>query len=99
MFRHSKRLHSLGSDPNGLGRWTWQCIQCKTRNIRIVSVYQPDITVGEEKQTVYGQHQRYLKYIIKSPLCPREAFRQDLSTELRQWMEIRRSYHSSYGCK
>lgn len=81
------RVSSSGSDPSGLGRWAWQCIKCKTRNVRIVSAYQPNITVGEEKQTVYAQHQRYLKYIIKSPLCPREAFRLDLATELRQWME------------
>ena len=83
----SQRVSSSGSDPSGLGRWTWQCIRCRTRNIRIVTAYQPNITIGEEKQTVYAQHKRYLRYIQKTNMCPRETFRQDLSNALRPWME------------
>ena len=81
------RVSSSGSDSSGLGRWTWQCIRCKTRNIRIISAYQPNITIGEEKQTVYAQQKRYLRYIQKSNLCPREAFRQDMTEQLQTWME------------
>ena len=69
------RVSASGADPSGLGRWTWQYIRCKTRHIRLVSAYQPNITVGEEKQTIYAQHRRYLKYILKSPLCATEAFK------------------------
>ena len=83
----ANRVSSSGSDSSGLGRWTWQCIRCKTRNIRIISAYQPNITIGEEKQTVYAQQKRYLRYIQKSNLCPREAFRQDMTEQLQTWME------------
>ena len=87
-FDHlSYRVSSSGSDPSGLGRWTWQCIRCRTRNIRIISTYQPNITVGEEKQTVYAQQKRYLRYIQKIDLCPRETFRRDLTNELQPWIE------------
>ena len=79
------RVSSSGSDPSGLGRWTWHSIRCKTRNIRIITAYQPNITVGDEKQTVYAQHKRYLRYIRKSNLCPREAFRSDLTAQLQEW--------------
>ena len=48
---------------------------------------QPNITIGDDKQTVYAQQKRYLKYILKSPLCPREAFKQDLTTEIYKWTE------------
>ena len=81
------RISASGADPSGLGRWTWQCIRCKTRNIRMITAYQPNITIGEDKQTVYAQQKCYLKYIIKSPLCPREAFRQDLTTEISKWTD------------
>lgn len=81
------RVSASGPDPSGLGRWTWQYIRCKTRHIRVVSAYQPNITVGKEKQTIYAQHCRYLKYILKSPLSPREAFRQDLTKEITTWRE------------
>ena len=83
----SHRVTSSGSDPSGLGRWTWQCIRCRTRSIRIISAYQPNITVGEEKQTVYAQQKRYLRYIQRSDLCPREAFRRDFENELQPWMD------------
>ena len=79
------RVSSPGSDPSGLDRWTWHSIRCKTRDIRIITAYQPNITVGDEKQTVYPQHRRYLKYIKKSNLCPREAFRSDLTAQLQTW--------------
>ena len=81
------RISASGADSSGLGRWTWQCIRCKTRNIRMVVAYQPNITIGDDKQTVYAQQKRYLKYIVKSPLCPREAFKQDLTTEINKWTD------------
>lgn len=83
----SHRVSASGSDPSGLGRWTWQCIKCKTRNIRMITAYQPKITIGDEKQTVYAQHKRCFKYILKSPMGPREAFRHDLTREINSWTE------------
>ena len=87
-FDHlSHRVSSSGSDPSGMGRWTWQTIRCKTRNIQLVTAYQPNITVGDDKQTVYAQQKRHLKYTTKSTLCPREAFRADLTVQLNAWTE------------
>ena len=73
-------------DPSGLGRWTWQCLRCRTRNIRIISAYQPNITIGDEKQTVCAQQKRYIRYIQRSDMCPREAFRHDLERGLQPWI-------------
>ena len=36
---------------------------------------------------MYAQQKRYLTYIQKSALCPREAFRTDLGVQLQQWMD------------
>ena len=62
----SHRMSASGADPSGLGRWTWQSFRCKTKTVRIVTAYQPNITIGDDKQTVYAQHKRYLKYIKKN---------------------------------
>ena len=82
----SHRMSASGADPSGLGRWTWQSFRCKTKTVRIVTAYQPNITIGDDKQTVYAQHKRYLKYIKKINLCPRETFRIDLAAELEPWI-------------
>jgi exonuclease III len=88
IFAQGKLSHfamGAGSDLAGLGRWTWARFRGKEGVIfRCVSLYRPaDSRRGEE--TVYQQHKTYFQS-INNDRCPRQAFFEDLETEITAWL-------------
>jgi len=83
----TSRVLESGSDPTGLGRWTWQSLRGKAgRVVRVYSAYCPVNSQGPT--TVYSQHIQYFtslsNYVPGSPICPRQQFVEDLGQELAQ---------------
>ena len=79
-------LVESGSDPSGLGRWSWQRLRGKGGAVlRVVTAYRP-VPAGPSGRTVYAQH---LKYFADAGniRCPREAFLQDLEGQVTTWRE------------
>ena len=76
----------VGADKSGLGRWTWARYRGKDGiTLRVVSVYQPsENTTGII--SVQAQHKRYFQE-KNDDRNPRAAFKEDLATELEQWID------------
>ena len=74
-----------GTDPTGLGRWTWSRHRGKAgMKLRIVSIYQPcKNTAGA--LSVWSQHKQYLQN-HNDDRNPRTAFLQDLKLALTSWI-------------
>ena len=74
-----------GTDPTGLGRWTWSRHRGKGGiQLRIVSIYQPcRNTTGA--LSVWNQHKQYLQN-NNDDRNPRTAFLQDLKREMTSWI-------------
>ena len=75
-----------GTDKLGLGRWTWARYRGKGGVVlRVVSIYQP-CKNKYGAQSVYAQHKNYLQ-TKNDDRDPRTAFREDLKSELENWIE------------
>ena len=74
-----------GSDPSGLGRWTWALYRGKGKvRLRVVSIYQP----CDNKNgiiSVYAQHKSYLQE-QNDDRDPRTAFKEDLQAAITEWL-------------
>lgn len=80
----SHRANSKGSDPSGLGRWSWTKYQGKGGlSLQVVVAYCPHTKGGD--LSVYGQH-RHWYHKTGSPRIPRQAFWEDLLAALQQWI-------------
>ena len=79
------KVGQVGSDKQGLGRWTWQRMRGKAgASIRIVTVYRPS---GRGKtESVAAQHIRYFDS-IKRNVEPIPAFFEDLKNEAQAWIK------------
>ena len=69
-----------GVDTSGLGRWSWIKLQGKHgKSTTIITAYCPCMSDSAKPETVYSQQKRFL-ISNNEDICPREAFRRDLST-------------------
>ena len=80
-----------GSDPTGLGRWTWLLVGSGSTRTRIVTAYHPAEPssrsvrgASRSSRTVWEQHRRYFRrrHNFRSPGL---LFREHLHQELEQW--------------
>jgi len=79
------RTPQSGTDPSGLGRWTWTRIQGREGFwLRVVSAYRPVHNTTELGST-YQQHLRFLRSRNKRK-DPRDQFLIDLKQQLQQWL-------------
>ena len=85
LFDHvASTMNGSGYDSSGLGRWSWVQLQGKFGiSTTIVTAYCPCKSNLTSPETVYNQHRRYLMTKNRD-ICPREAFRHDLSAFLTQ---------------
>jgi len=85
----SYRIKKKGTDPTGLGRWSWIEFMGKDQyKTRIYTAYRPGNKPSSQSKltTVYDQHKRYMRdRNIK--LSPKELFDEHLTTELEQIIE------------
>ena len=78
--RLSQFVHSTGSDPHGLGRWSWMQVGAGQVSTRIVCAYLPCSSKSSNDaknlryQTVYNQHSRYFRS-IGDHRCPQDHIR------------------------
>ena len=79
------RVKKTGSDPTGLGRWSWMLFEGKNNyTTRIISAYVPCKTMNDKHQTVYNQHKRYfLQQGIDT--CPRLLMHQHITNQIKKW--------------
>ena len=80
--------HSMasGSDPSGLGRWTWSLFRGKGDiRLRVVSIYRP-CENKDGKIAVYTQQLAYFQSKNKDR-NPCTAFLEDLKEQLTTWLE------------
>jgi hypothetical protein len=79
------RAIDSGSDPLGLGRWSWTRYHGRGNiTLRIISAYRPCNSNGP--LTMYSQHQNYFdEENIEG--CPRALFTSHLLTEIDKWTQ------------
>jgi hypothetical protein len=83
-------VQGSGTDPHGLGRWSWIQVGAGEVSTRIVCAYLPCFTRpssdGKDQwlQTVYNQHGRYFRSMGDNR-CPREIFVDHLGQQLAIW--------------
>ena len=88
--RLSQFVQGSGTDPHGLGRWSWIQVGAGEVSTRIVVAYLPCYTPpspnGKDHrlQTVYNQHGRYFRSMGDNR-CPREIFVDHLGQQLAIW--------------
>ena len=88
--RLSQFVHSTGSDPHGLGRWSWMQVGAGQVSTRIVCAYIPCSSKPSNDsktlryQTVYNQHSRYFRS-IGDHRCPRTIFVDHLGKQIALW--------------
>jgi hypothetical protein len=76
------RVLLSGRDTTGLGRWTWTQYQGKASvSLKVVSACRPCISDGA--LGTYSQHVNHL-YAQDDDRCPRQAFLDDLKTDLQR---------------
>ena len=76
------RTGSSGSDPSGLGRWSWLEVKGSHGTV-IVSAYRPTAT-GTGAETVGNQHRHFLRQ-NNDDRTPRAAFLEDLGSAVTAW--------------
>jgi hypothetical protein len=82
----SSRIHSTGVDPTGLGRWAWTRYQGKEGyGLRVLFAYRCNEKT-EHAGSVYNQQKAYFDS-IGAPRNPRDAFWEDLISEITPWTE------------
>ena len=80
--RLSARLKGKGSDPRGLGRWTWiRCGDDDRIHTTFFSVYRPCTPSASAGTTTYDQHCRH----IEPSKEPRELLLVELEDEVRKF--------------
>ena len=88
--RLSQFVQSTGSDPHGLGRWSWMQVGAGQVSTRIVCAYLPcssKPSSGSKTlryQTVYNQHSRYFRS-VGDHRCPRTIFVDHLGQQIALW--------------
>jgi hypothetical protein len=84
------RVHRVGGDQSGLGRWTWQTLCGKQgRIVRIITAYRPvknESGIG----STWNQHQ-YHSDLNNLQGNPHERWITDLSKEIVTWKEAGKS--------
>lgn len=80
----SDKVLEKGTDPTGLGRWSWLYVKGRDRGTRIIGAYRPNASAPHQHRTVYSQHQQYLRP-LGDDTCPREAFFRDLFYSITEW--------------
>jgi hypothetical protein len=89
--RLSQFVQSTGSDPHGLGPYSWVQVGAGTVSTRIVSLYIPNTTkvsVHDDKRkrmTVYNQQRRYFRS-IGDFRCPRSILVDHIGTQIALWI-------------
>ena len=85
LFNHvASTMNGSGSDISGLGRWSWTQLQGKYGiATTIITAYCPCKGNLSSPETVYNQQRRYLMSLNRD-VCPRKAFRTDLSQFIHQ---------------
>ena len=83
----SFRATTSGSDPCGLGRWSWMEFSGREgARTRVITDYRPCKTTATTKlTTVYDQHKRFIQE-RRIDLNPRERFDRDIRTEIEKWI-------------
>lgn len=80
------RAFDSGSDPSGLGRWSWTRYRGRGNvTLRIISAYRPCDSQGP--LTVYAQHQNFFDDQDVDG-CPRSLFITHLLTEIDAWTQL-----------
>ena len=81
----SNRVLSCGNDPSNLGRWSWTIYRGKEGlSLQVITAYCPHDQGGD--LSVYGQH-RHRFHEMGKPRIPRKAFWEDLTREVKRWLE------------
>ena len=75
---------ATGTDPEGLGRWSWMKLVGATVTSRIIIAYQPCKTRKIAITATMAQQRRYWR-LQGNNTCPRKLFRQHLITQLTEW--------------
>jgi hypothetical protein len=80
------RVQSSGSDPSGLGRWSWTRYLGRNQvTIRVIAAYRPVHNATGALSTYNRQRQFF--YAHDDDRCPRQAFIDDLLQELQAWID------------
>ena len=76
----------IGTDPSGLGRWTWMKIKGKGTHVtRVICAYQLCCTSENGGETTTAaQHRQYFRE-RGDERNPRELFRHNLIKQLKEW--------------
>ncbi len=78
-------ITGTGSDPSGLGRWTWSLYRGKNqRLLKVYTAYRPNPPSGPF--SVYAQHQLFFTS-QNNDRCPRKVFLEDISADIQQSSE------------
>jgi hypothetical protein len=79
------RITGRGTDPHGLGRWSYIKMQSKKKKLIIATIYRPNETKGTK--TVWTQ--QYLLLRTKGIMKPNpvKALYRDLDRQLEEWRE------------
>jgi hypothetical protein len=78
------RVLLSGRDITGLSRWTWTQYQGKASvSLKVVSAYR--VCISDSALGTYSQHVNHL-YAQDDNRCPRQAFLDDLKTDLQRWI-------------
>ena len=81
----ASRMHSSGSDPTGMGRWSWMLFKGKNGHAtRIVTAYFPNVVNRRKLESVYGQQVSFLSG-QSIDVCPREFMISELIIALQDW--------------
>lgn len=81
------RLGVHGSDPSGLGRWSWITLLGRQGiRTRVITGYRPVIDKSDKPNSVYSQQELYWKEAKVPYRCPRSAFLDDLGQAIKGWM-------------
>jgi hypothetical protein len=79
------QVSKSGRDPTGLGRWTWTSYQGRSPvSLKVVTAYRPCLSDGP--LSTYSQHVNFF-YDKNDDRCPRQAFLEDLSKDIGQWIQ------------
>ena len=81
----SEYLRGTGTDPRGLGRWSWMRFGSGSHHTRVVSVYAVKKGIKPGWGTVCQQHLRYCQ-LHDLECTPHELFCSDFLLQLQEWV-------------
>jgi len=79
------RINGRGSDPRGLGRWSYIKLQSKKKRLIIITLYRPHPTKGTK--TVWTQQYLLLRIEGKTAPDPIKVLYHDLDEQLALWRQ------------